>query len=210
MAELGSYVKKFESGEKGPSVVSWDRTGGTSYGTYQFSSLQGGLGDFLDWANRKGGELGAQLFKIMLRYRPWNTGSSSGAPVLQWKQFAQLNNGKDLHKLEYGHMFDRMVEALENKNLIPEIRSLIKSNRALQEAWWSTVVQHGPSGACTVFKQAYAINHKSLKEYLQAIYDVRATKFGSSTAAVRKAVQSRFKEEVVVVTKLLNDEPIKI
>ena len=37
-SDLGFYVKKFESGNRGPESVGFDKTGGTSYGSYQIAS----------------------------------------------------------------------------------------------------------------------------------------------------------------------------
>ena len=45
--KIGDYVKEFESGNTGAACVSWDSTGGTSYGTYQLAAKTKVFKDFL-------------------------------------------------------------------------------------------------------------------------------------------------------------------
>ncbi|MBA4357411.1 MAG: hypothetical protein C0405_06760, partial [Desulfovibrio sp.] len=44
---LGSMAALFESGDKGAAAIGYDRTGGTSYGTFQISSRAGTMNRFL-------------------------------------------------------------------------------------------------------------------------------------------------------------------
>ena len=200
--DVGSYVKKFESGKGGASTVAWDSTGGTSYGTYQFAAKPGGFGDFIKWASQKGGPFGKQLADEESAVKPWDTGSKTGPAVDVWKKFASVEGGKPLHQLEHAHMWERMEQAMSK--LDPQDKQMIKSDRGLQEAWWSTVVQHGPGGARSVFTKAKARVQGQLtpQSWIRAIYEERSTRFGSSTPKVRASVQNRFKEEVGIILAL--------
>ena len=46
--QLGQLSQKYESAKMGSLSIGYDRTGGTSYGTYQLSSRTGHLIDFLN------------------------------------------------------------------------------------------------------------------------------------------------------------------
>lgn len=202
--DLGTYVKKFESGNKGPSAIGYDRNGGTSYGTYQFASRVGALDEFLAYAKTNGGEFGRRLYEEMTKIGNFNTGSKSGDAVNVWKKFAEVDNGKALYTLERAYIqkkyYQRALDAIQ----IPEAKELVMRDRGLQEALWSTAVQHGQYGD----KGAPGIFSKTFKkditpaEWLKAIYSDRSNRFGSSTAAIQKSAMNRFKSELPIVLAL--------
>ena len=213
--DIGNYVQQFESGNKGAKAVAYDSTGGTSYGTYQFatSKRSDSMTEFLKWCRDNGGEFGKKVYEVMNSCGPRNTGSKHGPAPDAWKKLASIEGGKPLHELEKAFYRKRVKEAIPRMN-DPKLIQMVESDRGLQEAWWSTVVQHGPywgkgRGAPAIFNKAW----NSLKgqatpqELAKAIYADRATRFGSSTADVRAAVQNRFKKELQVILGLCGKAP---
>lgn len=203
--DLGSYVKRFESGSRGASAIGYDSTGGTSYGTYQFASKNGSLQAFLKWAKTKG-KFGLGLYNDMMKAGKLNTGSKSGAAPDVWAKYASVDGGEALNKLEHGHIHEKFyLNALSGiKN--STAKSLINSDRGLQEALWSTSIQHGPGGAKKIFNQTYT-EGMTAADWLKAIYDKRGTQFGKSTGAVRNSVLNRFKQELPIVLGLSKSVP---
>jgi hypothetical protein len=204
--DLGTYVKKFESGKKGPSAIGYDGTGGTSYGSYQFASARGGLQTFINTTQSKGGEFGSKLVEAMNAAKPWNTGGTSGAPVEVWRKFAGIDGGTPLAKLERKTIYEEYYVKALNGITGKGAKELIEKDRGLQEALWSTSVQHGIGGAPKIFNKTYK-EGISPTDWLTAIYQERGTKFGSSTAAVRASVLRRFKEELPIVLGLSQSKP---
>ena len=204
--DLGSYVQKFESGSTGPSAVGWDSTGGTSYGTYQIASKNGTMAKFLEYAKEKGGEFGKKLAEAMSK-GDIDTGSKNGYGPDIWKQFAEVDGGKALHKLEQGFIKQTHYDAAYKQIADPEARSLIDRDRGLREALWSTAIQHGPgsarkgNGAVGVFSKTFKPGITA-EEWLTAIYEKRGTQFGRSTPQVQQSVKNRFKNELPIVLGL--------
>ena len=204
--DLGSYVQKFESGSTGPSAIGWDSTGGTSYGTYQIASKNGTMAKFLEYAKEKGGEFGKKLAEAMSK-GDIDTGSKNGYGPDIWKQFAEVDGGKALHKLEQGFIKQTHYDAAYNQIADPEAKALIDRDRGLREALWSTAIQHGPgsarkgNGAVGVFSKTFKPGITA-EEWLTAIYEKRGTQFGRSTPQVQQSVKNRFKNELPIVLGL--------
>ena len=69
---------------------------------------------------------------------------------------------------------------------------------AMQEVLWSTAVQHGPAGAARIFRQASAnLGQNSAHEQhlIREVYDLRAQRFGSSSAQIQAAARKRMESE---------------
>lgn len=200
--DLGSYVKKFESGSKGPEAIGYDTNGGTSYGSYQLASRVGTFASFLNWCNQNGGDFGQRLAAEMRKVMPWNTGSNRGPAVDVWKQFAQLNSGKDIGALEHAYIKSTHYDLALSKI---GAKDVVEKDRGLQEALWSTSVQHGPAGAAKIFNATYQ-DGISGQDWLNAIYSERGKRgrFKSSSAEVYSGVLSRFKQELGIVKGLSN------
>jgi hypothetical protein len=200
--DLGSYVKKYESGSKGPEAIGYDSNGGTSYGSYQLASRVGTFAGFLNWCAKNGGEFGQRLATEMRKVLPWNTGSNKGPSVDVWKQFAELNSGKDLSTLEHAYIkathYDLALSKINAKDVV-------EKDRGLQEALWSAAVQHGPGGAAKIFNATYQ-DGISGQDWLTAIYSERGKRgrFKSSNDKVYAGVVSRFKQELGLVKGLSN------
>lgn len=204
--DLGSYVQKFESGSTGPNTIGWDSTGGTSYGTYQIASKNGTMAKFLEYAKEKGGEFGKKLAEAMSKGNI-DTGSKRGYGPDVWKQFAEVDGGEALHKLEQGFIKQTHYDAAYNQIADPEAKALIDRNRGLREALWSTAIQHGPgsarkgNGAVGIFSKTFKPGITA-EEWLTAIYEKRGTQFGRSTPQVQQSVKNRFKNELPIVLGL--------
>lgn len=72
---------------------------------------------------------------------------------------------------------------------------------AVQDALWSTAVQHGVGGAKTVFRNAGVTANMSDAEIIRRVYTERGANngkkyFPSSSEKVRKGVVSRFRSEM--------------
>lgn len=210
-SDLGNYVHKFESGPKGPLAIAWDRTGGTSYGTYQVAAIPGSAKNFVNYAGQHGGEFGKQFAKAM-----WDansqlqggggkngleTGGTKGATVDVWKTFASKDK-KGFNQIERDFIRTDHYEPAY-KGLPPSIREAIDNDRGLQEALWSTAIQHGPGGARKIFNRAWKESGgQGGDAFIKAIYNVRGTQFPSSTPNVQASVRNRFKEEVGIILGL--------
>lgn len=206
--DLGSYVKRFESGNRGSSAVGWDSTGGTSYGTYQLAAKTGAMKEFLRYAKNQGGQFGNELVSAMNQAGPLDTGSKKGAGPEIWKKFAAADGGKALHKLETGYIYGKYYKVALDKIKDSSAKSLLMSDRGLQEALWSTAIQHGPGGAGKIFNATYK-SGMSPADWLKAIYAKRGTQFGSSKPSVRKSVLNRYKQELPIVLGLSANSTIK-
>lgn len=198
--DLGSYVKEFESGNRGPSAIGYDTNGGTSYGTYQLAAKTGTFKNFLAWSAKNGGEFGQRLASELAKVQPWDCGSRDGKAPTVWKQFAAVNSGRDLNSLEHAFIkethYDLAYKGINNKELIDK-------DRGLREALWSTAIQHGPGGAVKIFNSTYKEGMTPI-DWLTAIYQARGSRgrFKSSSDAVYSGVVSRFKRELAIVKGL--------
>ena len=198
--DLGSYMKKFESGDEGTSNISWDSTGGTSYGTYQFAAKKGGLQAFLDWANKSGGEFGKKLVTAMGSAGKLETGSTKGAAPDVWRQFAKVE-GNPLGKLEQNFTYEKVYKvALAGINN-PKAKALIMGDRGLQEALWSTAVGHGIGGAPSLFMKVYK-DGMTAEEWITAIYKERPTRYQSSTPRIQASMAKRYARELPIMLGL--------
>jgi Type VI secretion system spike protein VgrG3-like, C-terminal len=203
--EIGTLSAHFESGEKGPGVIGYDHSGGTSYGTYQISSRAGTMRLFIDYLSERAPDLAGKLKAA----GPANTGSRSGRMPEVWKkitaadpvQFAKLQ----YDFIEKSHYLPALQEISDRTGL-----DISKAPRALQEVLWSTAVQHGPKGAAKIFTKAikraqYKNDGVKMAQLIGAVYDMRAGQFGSSGPGVRAAVRGRFREEGRMALAMLSD-----
>jgi hypothetical protein len=202
--ELGSLSARFESGDAGVDAIGYDRQGGTSYGQYQISSRAGTMSAFLDFLDERAPEWARGLRAA----GPANTGGRDGAMPREWKRIA----------VESPDRFARLQrEFIEQSHYLPaleEIRErtgvdLRDQPKALQEALWSTAVQHGASGAARLFSKAIEDggipSESSARRVIDDLYAARGEQFGSSSPEVRASVRKRFREEREVALRMLDD-----
>ena len=206
-ALLGTLSAKYETGGRGPGVVSSGTgdPGGVSYGSYQMATKTGTVARFVAEAD--------------FPWRSLFTNLKPGTPPFsaKWKEIA--TNERDRfqecqHTFIKKTHFDLLVaQTLNESNLDITTRS-----RALQDAVWSTAVQHG--GKCAVIRKALSTlnvgkdNPDFDKKLISAIYAERGRRradgklayFPSSSPGVQKSVASRFKSEESDALRMLAEE----
>lgn len=183
---LGALSAHYESGKRGSAAVGWDKKGGTSYGKYQIASRTGTMDEFLKFVRQRNPEVYQQLKDA----GPADAGKN-GQFAQVWKRLAE---GGQLGNLEHDFIksthYDVSMRGIKNQNL----RSQIEGSKALQDVLWSTSVQHGGSGAASIFNGVYR-DGMSEEELIKAIYAKRGTQFGGSEPHIRASVQNRFVDE---------------
>lgn len=194
---LGSLAAQYESGSDGIAAIGYDRTGGTSYGKYQIASRPGSMTGFLSFLEGEAPDIAERLNAA----GPANTGSRKGEMPEVWKAIASEEPGRfeDLQErfIHQSH-YEPALNAVQRIGY--DIRSF---SPAMKEVLWSTAVQHGPSGAASLFAQAAegvgleagAAQKRQEKELINEIYTLRATKFGSSTPQIQAAARQRMENE---------------
>jgi len=144
---LGSLSAKYESNGK-PGAIGFDNGGGWSYGAYQFASLTGSVQEFLNFL--AGANPG---FAADLNAAGGDAGARAGTEEFKnaWKKLAADHSDEFLglqHAFIKKNFYDKFVSRVQGQiNLDVNNRSL-----AVQNAAWSTAVQHGPAN--NVFKNA--------------------------------------------------------
>ena len=203
---IGSLSAQFESGKDGIAAIGYDGTGGTSYGRFQIASKVGTMTDFLKFLDKNAPDLATRLRNS----GPANTGSRHGAMPDTWRAIAS----------EDPERFGQLQETFAaESHYRPALNSIVKNtgleentlSNAMREVIWSTAIQHGPAGASRIFARADGMSGSSddpgyERKMINNVYQIRATQFGSSTEAVRAAVQNRFKKEKLMALDMLGKE----
>lgn len=202
MDGLGEYVAKWESGNRGSSAIGWDTTGGTSYGKYQVAAMRGSAKQFVDWMAKNGGDFGKKFAEAMYQAngnaRPaFETGGKTGPTVDVWKKFAQDPN---FGRFEHEFIKQNHYQQAYNK-LSPELRQLVDKDRGMQEALWSSSIQHGAAGAASMWAKSFKPG-MSAQDFLKTMYSNRGNYFSKSSEKERASVRNRFKEELPIVLGL--------
>ncbi|MCX7823517.1 MAG: chitosanase [Syntrophobacterales bacterium] len=201
--EIGALSRRFESKEdplSGVATIGYDSRGGTSYGIYQLSSRQGSVSQFIKFLEERKPEWAERL---KASGDP-NTGGTDGSFPHEWKAIAK-ESPEEFARLQHEFIRERYFEPvcamIKNETGID-----IKGEPpALQEMVWSMAVQHGVGGAVSIFKKALSdvvMNSGEgidREEMVERIYEIRATKFSSSSPRVRQAVLRRFEAEKALV-----------
>lgn len=206
-AMIGDYVRKFESGTKGPEMISSGKgdNGGVSFGTYQFPSFN---------KTPSGGLL--QKF--------WNTYYASKYPGVQpgnnsafkeaWLKEAKADPAT-FHKNEWMISKDGDYESAR-RLLIKKFKyDPNKDSRAAQEAIWSTALQ-GPKIVPGIYKNAFGdqdVSSMDDREWVKKFYQSKRDKipqnFAGSSESVRKSIHNRYLEEEPIVAGLANQAPLQ-
>lgn len=215
--ELGKLSSKFETGgrKNAGAVVGWDSTGGTSYGTYQIAAKVGSMAAFLKFAEAKGE---TDIVSRLKSAGPADTGSDKGPFVDEWKKIS-AEKGKDFDKLQHDFIEDSQFKPAAKTLLQGTGYDVEKQSAAIKDVFFSTVVQHGPgsakhnNGAYGIFKKAIEDNggiNADPKNIINSVYEIRGTKFSSSTEKVRKSVQDRFVQEKALALDMLSNDGTKV
>ena len=205
---LGSISEKYESNGN-PAAIGKDRVGGYSYGTYQIAAKVGTMNKFLTFLQTK--ENGFTDFYTGLESAGGNSGAKSGTTTFKnkWKEFANSTQDGTRFKQAQHDFIQRTHHDIAVKKFKEatgiDICDGTHSN-GIQDAFWSTSVQHGPS--TSVFKRALERTGKTATtvtdaELISAIYDERSRLrsdgnlhyFRNSTSGVQTSVKNRFVSE---------------
>jgi outer membrane biosynthesis protein TonB len=207
MLPLGALSAKFESSKAGPAAIGYDSTGGTSYGTYQLASKVGVVKEFLGYLSN----VKPEWAKSLSESGEPNTGSTKGQFPDTWRKIA-TENPKEFDKIQH--------EFIEKKHYLPTVKSLSRIGydvdsqpAAIKDVVWSTAVQHGSGGATSIFKKAIEESggvNANPENIIKKVYDIRRTKFGSSTENIRASVNKRFDIESKMAMEMLNNSGMQI
>ncbi len=194
---LGELSAKYESAKDGISAIGYDRVGGTSYGKYQIASNVGTFDQFVNFASKEAPDIAAKLRSG----GEANTGSRYGKMPKIWREIAS-EHPERFNQLQENFIkkthYDPTITALKEKGI--EIES-----DTLKQVVWSTAVHHGSGGAKSIFDKAIAsVGAENPKDLIAKVYDLRATRFSSSTTEVRQAVQNRLLAEKSVALAQLS------
>lgn len=205
-AVMGGLSAAFESGAEGMGAIGYDRTGGTSYGTYQIASRPGGMDRFLDYLENVKPEWAEQLSQA----GPANTGSKRGAMPEAWKAIA-AEDPEGFARVQHDFIRQEYYQPARNMVLERIGLDMDRSPKAMQEVLWSTAVQHGPSGAADIFataRQGVSLNRAEktglFRDLIAKVYETRQGRFGSSTRQVQKSVKNRLDREMELALTMLD------
>jgi hypothetical protein len=193
---LGQTSKLFESGKGGAGTVSTGKGdfGGASYGTYQLSSKQGTLQNFL-----KSSSYGAQFEGLAPGTKEFNR---------RWKDVAKNDPafGAAQHEFIKRTHFDPQAERLKNAGI-----DINGRGKAVQDAVWSTSVQFG--GETSLIEKALKgkdASKLSDAEFVSAIQDYKVANndrlFSSSSNRVREGTLNRANNEKAQLLSLASIE----
>jgi hypothetical protein len=193
---LGSLSAKYETGGRGPGVVSTGvgDPGGVSYGSYQMATKMGVVQQFV----RQPGFPWAKDFQ--------NLAAGSAQFTAVWKRIA-AEQTDDFQNAQHDFIKQTHYDLLAAKILADTGLDVNTRSRALRDVVWSTSVQHG--GASSIVNKAIAILNCTTadptydKQLISAIYAERGRQkpdgnlayFSKSSPNVQAGVAKRFQNE---------------
>ena len=206
---LGQLSAKFETGGRGPGTVSTgvgDR-GGVSYGSYQMTSKPAG-GTVKRFVSQPD-------FPFGDKFRGLVPGSAPFTNV--WKQLAKTR-AEEFQAAQHDYIKKTHFDLLVKKVIDEDGLNVLTRSHAVQDAVWSTAVQHGPG--CSIIHRALANVGLTPSDpgfdraLLTAIYHERGRKkpdgnlfyFSRNSAAVQRGVANRFKSELQDALRMLATE----
>ncbi len=202
---IGALSARFESGAGGVGAIGYDRNGGTSYGTYQIASKPGTMSRFIEYREEKAPEWASALKSA----GPANTGSTQGGMPAAWKKIAD-RAPEQFERMQREFIAETHYEPARDKILANTGVDVNTLPAAVQEALWSTAVQHGAAGAAGIFSRAIsAAGNKAhgtpfAQKLIDLVYEDRKRNFASSTAAVQSSVRGRMNIERDMALAILN------
>lgn len=214
-AKIGDAIATFESGTEGVKKIGHDGTGGTSYGKWQLSSTtakggEGSMQAYLRWMRKQGGEKKAIAERIAAA-GPMNTGGRQGAAVEQYQKEVAANASL-MEESQRQFLIESHYAPAMSRLSSDGLRKRIEGSKALQEAMFSTAVQHGAgsgkigdAGAASIWNKVYREGMTDA-ELLRAVYTERGTRFGSSTGDIQASVRKRFGPEMDLIASMRTTE----
>jgi peptidoglycan hydrolase-like protein with peptidoglycan-binding domain len=194
---LGALSQKYESNGNPGAVSSGEGDpGGVSYGAYQFATNPGSAQTFVNW--------------LADTYPDYHAALSGKAPGTEefsaaWRELAARDPSGFL-EAQHDHIQSKFYEPARTDVARALGLDVSTRSQALQDALWSTAVQHGPGGALRVFQLALAgkdVSQLSDADIIRALYAERGRKnedgtlvhFSNSSPAVQRSVAQRFIDE---------------
>ena len=206
---LGKLSEKFETGGRGAGTVSGGQgdPGGVSYGSYQMTSKPNG-----GTAKRF---VTAPDFPFASKFAGLTPGTPQFSAV--WKQLAQTNP-TEFQNAQHDYIKRTHFDPLVAKILREDGLNIMTRSHAVQDAIWSTSVQHGPgSGIPHTALAAVRVGPEDPdfdRQFLTAIYNERGRRrpggglahFTRASPAVQQGVANRFKRELQDALAMLAKE----
>lgn len=205
--ELGSLSAKYETGGRGPGTVSSGvgDPGGVSYGSYQMATKMGTVKSFISQPGF-----------------PWAQDFQSCAPGSAefsacWKRIAASQTDA-FQKAQHQYIKKTHYDVLCKKIMAEDNVDINTRSRAVQDAVWSTAVQHG--GATPIVHRACSSlgckpsDAQYDEQLIRAIYAERGKRkpdgnlayFSKSSPNVQTGVANRFKSECQDALAMLKKE----
>jgi len=205
--ELGILSAKYETGGRGPGVVSSGAgdPGGVSYGSYQMASKMGVVQRFVTQSD----------FPWLQDFRGLTAGTSDFSAC--WKRIA-ANQADDFQKCQHEFIKRTHYDLLVAKVLKENAVDMNTRTTTLQNVVWSTAVQHGPGtpivGRACATLSCGPSDAKYDEQLIRAIYAERGRRkpdgnlayFGKSSPSVQQGVANRFKNELADALAMLAKE----
>lgn len=196
---FGSLSAKYESGGKS-STIAYDKTGGWSYGRYQF--VGGGktadgssMRTFLDTLKTTDPEAYSKL-EAAGGFGGARSGSSSFKSA--WKEVSSRPGFQEAEAQNARNtLFTPAVETVKRSTGL----DVSQRSPALQEVLFSTAIQHGAGGSASLWRNALKgadVGSLTDQEIITRLYDERSNVgryFKSSDPKIQQAVADRFKRE---------------
>ena len=205
--ELGILSAKYETGGRGPGTVSSGAgdPGGVSYGSYQMATKTGTAKRFVTQSS----------FPWLQDFQNLTPGTPDFSAC--WKKIA-TNQTDAFQKCQHEFIKKTHYDLLVAKILNEDSVDINTRSNALQNAVWSTAVQHGPGTPIVHRACATLSSNKNDPKYdeqlIRAIYAERGRRkpdgnlayFGKSSPSVQTGVANRFKNELQDALAMLAKE----
>jgi hypothetical protein len=217
-SKLGTLSAKYESSGKSTTINpgTWDKTGGKSYGAYQFAGRISSTGKwvsgyspqknevqgFINWLGKQKG--GADMAKKLSTAKAKDGNKYGKNFDNAWRTVASTSAFKNLeHSYAVASWFtpaaNSISKAIGDKNL------LVKLGPVLQDVLWSTAIQHGQGGATNIFKSVLkpGWEKQPKSKIIDQIYAKRSTYLSKLSSSVRAGVLKRYANEKADAKRML-------
>lgn len=195
VSQLGVLSRLYES-KGSPAAIGYDTNGGWSFGTYQLSSKQGSLEEFLAFVAQRSPDQANTLVQA--------GGHQAGLNGEERFKSAWKDLARDPDFAVAQHEFIKRAHYEPLSLKLPQIGLNVPTrSKALKDVVWSVAVQHGVGGGFKLFKSALAaLGQADLdrdEQVIKALYAERSrldVHFISTTdPAVKTSLLKRFANE---------------
>ena len=199
---------KYESGDKGYDCIVKDNYGGYSYGKDQISTERRNgnkstFDYFMDYAKEKDPNIEYHLRKA----GGWEAANKGDKAFID--KWCEMTFRKDFQDVYDGFMRDReflpVYQRMDNAThkTFDKITTWASTNKAVQAAVNSAIIQHGKNGSFKMIKKIIQ-NQKitTPEQFIKALYNARMTKFPQ--------YKSRYVNELKDIQKYLKSPESKI